>query len=102
MAKFKNVNNRATLRYQLQKEFDRFDRHMQKVENAALQEQYKNADEGDISNEALAKEIKKFKDTLQTENKHLSRRQIATKINDIRKEFEDKRKPIEAKFKEDY
>ena len=43
MAKNNNFSNRGTLKYEMQKQMDRFDRKMKKYENATLQKKYDEA-----------------------------------------------------------
>ena len=67
MARIKTVKNRTTLKYEMQKEFDRFNRQMERTENSTLKKKYDSAGWG---NEALKDEIRKFKE----DNKNLTRK----------------------------
>lgn len=95
MAKNNNFNNRGTLRYEMKKQTDRFDRKMQKYENATLQKKYKEAGWG---NKALREEISKFK----SENQELTKKELAQGIKNITDKYENNRKSIKEDFLKQY
>ena len=95
MAKNNNFSNRGTLKYEMQKQMDRFDRKMKKYENATLQKKY---DEAGWGNKALKEEISKFKN----ENENLTRKEMAKGVKEITDKYKNNRKPIEEGFMKDY
>ena len=95
MAKNNNFSNRGTLKYEMQKQINRFDRKMQKYENATLRKKY---DEAGWGSQALKDEIKKFKE----DNDGLTRKELAAEIKNITNKYKENRKPIEEEFNKTY
>ena len=95
MARIKTVKNRTTLKYEMQKEFDRFNRQMERTENSTLKKKYDSAGWG---NEALKDEIRKFKE----DNKNLTRKELNSGIVNIKNKFTTERDKIKKEFDKTY
>ena len=106
MAKNNIFSNRGTLRYEMQKQLDRYNRNMhnqvdsfsenmKKYQNATLQKKY---DEGGVGDKALKAAIAEIKEA----NKNVTREKLNSLIEKKKEEFKEKRQPIENQFKDDF